>query len=149
MINADPDAWYGLTPVARDAWGHENFDYVADALHDPLTVRSMLEDYRAGIGVDADHDRATRREHGKISRPMLVAWSVRDELEQLHANPADIWRSVENTEVHPRQHTSSSSHRPWPTRTRTKLRPPWTRSPGHAHEPAAPYDSHFTRLGQG
>ena len=98
VINADPDAGYGLTPVARDAWGHENFDYVADALHDPLTVRSMLEDYRAGIGVDADHDRATRREHGKISRPMLVAWSVRDDLEQLHANPADIWRAW-STEV--------------------------------------------------
>jgi haloacetate dehalogenase len=92
VINADPDAWYGLTPAARDAWGHENFDYVADALHDPLTVRAMLEDYRAGIGVDADHDRAARRGNSKIGCPMLVAWSVRDDLEQLHGNPAGTWR---------------------------------------------------------
>ncbi len=62
VITADPDAWYGLDAARRTAMGEENFDYVRAALHDPLTVRAMLEDYRAGLSIDLEHDRHDRAE---------------------------------------------------------------------------------------
>ncbi len=92
VITADPDAWYGLDDAAREAMGPESFDYVAAALRDPRTVRAMLEDYRAGLTVDAENDRRTRQEGGTVGCPTLVAWSVHDDLEQLHGDPLAIWR---------------------------------------------------------
>ena len=92
VITADPEAWYGLDEEKRQAMGTENFDYVAAALRDPMTVRAMLEDYRAGLSVDAENDRLTRKQGGTIGCPLLVAWSVHDDLEDLHGNPVEIWR---------------------------------------------------------
>jgi haloacetate dehalogenase len=71
--------------------GGDNFDYVAAALRDPLTVRAMLEDYRAGLSIDADHDREDRRSGRTIRCPVLVAWSARDDMVQLHGDLASIW----------------------------------------------------------
>ncbi|GGM08749.1 alpha/beta fold hydrolase [Nakamurella endophytica] len=93
VVTADPDAWYGLGPDLRRAMGAENYDYVAAALHDPLTVRAMIEDYRAGLSVDLEHDRQTRRDGRTVDCPLLVAWSVHDDLEQIHGDPTAIWRS--------------------------------------------------------
>lgn len=52
----------------------------------------MLEDYRAGLSVDVEHDRADRAAGRTIACPTLVAWSVHDDLEDLHGDPADVWR---------------------------------------------------------
>src|SRR4051794_7509565 len=58
-IAADPDAWYsGARPAAM---GAENYRELRAAIHDPATVRAMLEDYRAGLGVDRDHEEADQR----------------------------------------------------------------------------------------
>ena len=92
VITADVDAWYGLDDARRAAMGPENFEYVSEALHDPATVRAMLEDYRAGLGIDADHDRADRAAGHRITCPTLVAWSLHDDLEELHGDPVAIWR---------------------------------------------------------
>jgi haloacetate dehalogenase len=48
-INADPETWYGGTPdhMETDAFA----DYLR-AIHDPNTVHTMVEDYRAGLGID-------------------------------------------------------------------------------------------------
>ena len=55
------------------------------AITDPATVRAMLEDYRAGLHVD----RAAGRH---IQCPTLVAWSSRDDMEELYGDPAVIWQ---------------------------------------------------------
>ncbi len=52
----------------------------------------MLEDYRAGLGVDRradDEDRAAGR---TISCPTMVLWSTRDDLEDLYGDLLAIWR---------------------------------------------------------
>jgi haloacetate dehalogenase len=91
VINADPDAWYGLDEARREGMGAENFAYVAEALHDPRTVRAMLEDYRAGLSVDAGHDREDRERGHRVTCPTLVAWSVHDDMEHLYGDPSAIW----------------------------------------------------------
>lgn len=93
VITADPDAWYGFDEANRARMGTENFEYVRAALHDPATVRAMLEDYRAGLHVDADHDRQARAACQRITCPTLVAWSSHDDLEELYGDPVAIWAS--------------------------------------------------------
>ena len=92
VITADPDAWYGLDSATEEAMGAESFAYVSAALHDPATVRAMLEDYRAGLSVDAAHDRADRERGHRITCPTLVGWSVHDDMEHLYGDPSEIWR---------------------------------------------------------
>jgi len=91
VITADPDSWYGLDERARESMGAENFDYVSAALHDPLTVRAMLEDYRAGMGIDVEHDREDRDRGRRIQCPTLVAWSVHDDMEDLYGDLVPLW----------------------------------------------------------
>jgi haloacetate dehalogenase len=54
FINADPDAWYTAT---AEQMGAEAYADYRRAIHDPQTVHAMMEDYRAGLGID----RAKRR----------------------------------------------------------------------------------------
>ncbi|MFC4068580.1 alpha/beta fold hydrolase [Actinoplanes subglobosus] len=89
-INADPDAWYdGARP---DSMGVENHREFRQAVHDPATVRAMLEDYRAGLGVDRDHEEADRRAGRTVRCPTLVLWSTRDDMEKLYGDPVSVWR---------------------------------------------------------
>jgi haloacetate dehalogenase len=88
-ILADPDAWYGGDAEAM-GWG--NYQDYRQAIHDPSTVRAMLEDYRAGLGVDRAADDADRRAGRRISCPTLVLWSVHDDMEQLYGDVPAIWR---------------------------------------------------------
>ena len=92
-ITADPDAWYGaLAPGKAAAMGEENHaDYLA-AIRDPATVRAMLEDYRAGLGVDRAAEEADRAAGRRVGCPTLVLWSAHDDLEELHGDPREIWR---------------------------------------------------------
>ncbi len=88
-ILADPDRWYGGDP---DHMGIENYRDYRRAIHDPATVRAMLEDYRAGLGVDREADDADQAAGHRISCPTLVAWSARDDLETRYGDVLDIWR---------------------------------------------------------
>ena len=54
-------------------------DYRA-AIHDPATVRAMLEDYRAGLGIDRAHDEADRAAGRRVACPTLVLWASGDDL---------------------------------------------------------------------
>ena len=87
-ILADPDAWYGGTP---EHMGAAAFAEYRQAIHDPETVRAMLEDYRAGLGLDRAHDEADRAAGRRVACPTLVLWSRRDDLEQLYGDPLRIW----------------------------------------------------------
>jgi haloacetate dehalogenase len=99
VITADPDAWYGLDDEKRRAMGSENYDYVTDALHDPLTVRAMVEDYRAGLGIDVEHAEEDRRTSRRVRCPTLVGWSLRDDMEELYGDPSRLWESWVDTPV--------------------------------------------------
>jgi haloacetate dehalogenase len=73
------------------ALGTENHaDYLA-AIHDPDTVRAMLEDYRAGLGIDRAADEDDRAAGRRITCPTLVLWSSRDDLEELFGDPLAVW----------------------------------------------------------
>jgi haloacetate dehalogenase len=89
VITADPDAWYRADPVAM---GRENHDEWRAATRDPLVVRAMLEDYRAGLTVDREDEEADRAAGRRVRCPVLVLWSLRDDLEDLHGDPRAIWR---------------------------------------------------------
>jgi haloacetate dehalogenase len=89
FINADPDAWYTATD---EHMGPEAYADYRRAVHDPDTVHAMIEDYRAGLGIDRDHDDADRAAGRRIGCPLLFLWAARDDLEDLYGDPLAIWR---------------------------------------------------------
>jgi haloacetate dehalogenase len=89
VINADPEAWYR----AREAdLGSENHADFRRAIHDPQTVHAMLEDYRAGLGVDRAHDDADRAAGRVVGCPTLVLWALRDDLGEIYGDVEAVWR---------------------------------------------------------
>ncbi|GLR82443.1 alpha/beta hydrolase [Azospirillum oryzae] len=88
-ILADPDAWYG---GSAEAMGEEAYRDFRAAIHDPATVHGMLEDYRAGLGIDRDHDAADRAAGRRLNCPVLALWSLRDDLEELYGDVLAVWR---------------------------------------------------------
>jgi haloacetate dehalogenase len=93
MICADPDAFYRLDRIA-ESMGRENFEDFREAVHDPATVHAMLEDYRAGLGVDRAHDDADRATGRTVACPTLVLWGARDDAEDIFPDIAGIWRTL-------------------------------------------------------
>lgn len=89
VICADPLAWYRPDP---ERMGQENFRDLVSAITDPATVRAMLTDYRAGLHVDRAVDAADRAAGRRITCPTLIAWSVRDDMEDLYGDVAAVWR---------------------------------------------------------
>lgn len=88
-ILADPLAWYGGSPATM---GEENFADYRAAVSDPETVRGMLGEYRAGLAVDAEHDRADREAGRRLACPVHVVWSLRDDLVDLYGDVLAVWR---------------------------------------------------------
>lgn len=89
IINRDPDAWYRADPAAL---GPENYADWWQAIHTPEVVFAMVNEYRAGIHVDQYDEQADRAAGRLVSCPVLVAWSLRDDLEEMHGDPTAIWR---------------------------------------------------------
>ena len=92
VINADPDAWY-RTDGAEAAMGTGNYQDFLRAVHDPTTVNAMLEDYRAGLTVDRQHDDADRAAGRKLSCPMLHLLALRDDPPELFGDLTAIWQN--------------------------------------------------------
>ncbi len=91
MISADPDAYYH-SQQQRERMGEEAWiDYRA-AIHDPATVLAMCEDYRAGLGLDREHDDADRAAGRRIGCPTRIVWATRDDLETLYGDVLAVWR---------------------------------------------------------
>lgn len=88
-ILADPDAWYGGDPERMGADNHADF---RAAIHDPATVRAMLEDYRAGLGVDRAADDADSTQGRRIACPTLALWSALDDMQELYGDVLAVWR---------------------------------------------------------
>jgi haloacetate dehalogenase len=89
IINADPEAWYRGTPEQMGADAYEDY---RRAIHDPATVHAMCEDYRAGLGVDREHDEADRRAGRRIGCPLQVLWATRDDMVDLYGDVLSVWR---------------------------------------------------------
>ncbi|HZS23823.1 MAG TPA: alpha/beta hydrolase [Gaiellaceae bacterium] len=88
IINADSDAWYRPTP---DLMGVEAYADLRAALRRPEVVHAMVEDYRAGLGVDREADRAAGR---RIRCPLLVVSALQDDPELDYGDdPVTIWRA--------------------------------------------------------
>jgi haloacetate dehalogenase len=90
VINADPDSWY---PGDPESMGQENYDEWRLAIKNPRVVRAMLEDYRAGLTVDREHEETDRAAGRRVRSPLLVLWSKRDDMEALYGDPMTIWRT--------------------------------------------------------
>jgi haloacetate dehalogenase len=90
VINADPDAWYTAGP---DPMGEEAYADYRRAIHDPATVHAMMEDYRAGLGIDREHDEEDRRSGRKVACPALVLWASEDDMEELYGDPLAVWHA--------------------------------------------------------
>jgi haloacetate dehalogenase len=88
VISADPEAWYRPD---RTHMGEENFADYLRAIHDPMTVHAMVEDYRAGLGIDHAHDEADRQAGRKVACPVLVLWATEDDMEELYGDPLAVW----------------------------------------------------------
>ncbi|WP_344472561.1 alpha/beta hydrolase [Glycomyces algeriensis] len=90
VITDDPLAWYRPDEAGM---GAENYRDMVKAVTNPLTVRAMLEDYRAGLTVDPANDAADREAGRRIAAPTTAVWSRHDDMERLYDDPAAIWRT--------------------------------------------------------
>jgi haloacetate dehalogenase len=89
LIGADPEWWY-RTP-APEVMGPENHADVWAALRDPAVVHGMLEDYRAGLRVDREHEEADRAAGRRVACPVLLLAATEDDID-VHGDPLEIWR---------------------------------------------------------
>ena len=89
VINADPDSWYGYGP---EQMGRDAYEDYHQAIHDPATVHAMCEDYRAGLGIDREHDDEDRRVGRRLACPLLALWAAEDDLPYFYGDVLDVWR---------------------------------------------------------
>jgi haloacetate dehalogenase len=97
MILADPDAFW--IAAARMGLKRDDVRYpeaIVDAyraqLADADFVTAMCEDYRAGAGIDREHDDADRG-HRTIECPSRALWAGDGALPRFYADPLELWRS--------------------------------------------------------
>lgn len=90
-ILANPDKWYDAD-AAKIFMEQEAFDDYHAAINDPATVHTMIEDYRAGLGIDRSQDEADRAAGRQITCPTLVGWSIKDDLEELYGDVLAVWK---------------------------------------------------------
>jgi haloacetate dehalogenase len=100
LISADPDAFFDVHVRGGLGLGKAPGRYPADlmatyrtVLDDPSTVQAICEDYRAGAGIDRDHDDADRGQR-YIECPLLVLWSARGALPRFYGDVLDVWRPL-------------------------------------------------------
>ncbi|MGX1305383.1 haloacetate dehalogenase [Amorphus suaedae] len=105
-VTSAPDLWY---PCDRETMGAENAADFLAATRDPIVVRGMLADYRAGLDVDYLHDRSDREAGRRLACPLAVLWSVRDDMEALYGDPTEPWNAWVSQKVF-RQAIQSGHH---------------------------------------
>jgi haloacetate dehalogenase len=97
IINTDPDGWYAVKP---DRMGDEAYADLRAALRKPEVVHAMVEDYRAGLGVDREADEADRAAGRTIRCPLLVVSALQDDPELDYGDdPVTIWRAWASDDV--------------------------------------------------
>lgn len=89
LLAADPDAYY--LRVGREWFEPEALEDYLAACHDPDTIHTMCQDYRAGATIDRDIDAADLASGRRIGCPTLLLWSQRAPFARL--NPIAVWRA--------------------------------------------------------
>ncbi len=95
LIGGDPDFYLKWT-VARWLGRPGGLDPAALAeyrrcFRKPSVIRAACEDYRAGLGLDLEHDRADRAAERRIGCPVLVLWAAQG-TDGKAFDPLAIWR---------------------------------------------------------
>jgi haloacetate dehalogenase len=78
-----------------------------DSFGDPARLHAACEDYRAGAGIDLDHDRADREAGRTIGCPVLVLWGDGG-IPAAGPDPLAIWRETFAPKA--RGHAIASGH---------------------------------------
>ncbi|MBI4013501.1 MAG: alpha/beta hydrolase [Candidatus Rokubacteria bacterium] len=95
LIGGDPDFYLQWT-VERWLGRPGGLDPAALAeyrrcFRKPSVIRAACEDYRAGLGLDVEHDRADRAAGRRIGCPVLVLWAAQG-TDGKTWDPLAIWR---------------------------------------------------------
>lgn len=88
LIAGNVDAYYFRS--GRERFHPEALAEYFRVLHDPDTIHAICEDYRAAATYDRELDRRDRESGRRITCPVLVLWSRRDDLAPL--GPLGVWR---------------------------------------------------------
>ena len=98
LIGANPSAFFDLH-VRALGLGREPARYPPELmaiyralLDDPSVVEAICEDYRAGAGIDREHDHADVSSGVRIECPVLVLWSAAGALPRLYGDVLAVWR---------------------------------------------------------
>jgi haloacetate dehalogenase len=98
LINANPAAFFdhhvrslGLGRIAR-RYPEELMSRYRALLDDPTVVHGICEDYRAGAGIDREHDDQDRASGRQISCPLLLLWSAAGALPRFYGDVPAVWR---------------------------------------------------------
>ncbi|MBT3658515.1 MAG: alpha/beta hydrolase, partial [Rhodospirillaceae bacterium] len=98
MIGADPG--YFAEWLMR-SWAADGFEFDAAAMAEykrcfanPDVIQATCEDYRAGAGIDVEHDLADREAGRRITCPVLFLWGAIRGFggPQGGSAPLDVWR---------------------------------------------------------
>ncbi len=98
MMGFDPD-WFIEKKLAKTKQGLSFFDKEALAeykrcFRNPATIHAICEDYRAGAGIDLEHDEADMRAGRKVECPVLLLWGATGGVGRNHnPGPAEIWKA--------------------------------------------------------
>ena len=85
-----PDDWYRTH--GPEVMGAEAHSDVWAALREPAVVHGMCEDYRAGLTIDVEHDRADRAAGRRVRCPVQSLWATREDEGLLGGDPLDLLR---------------------------------------------------------
>ncbi len=98
MMGFDPD-WFIEKKLAKTKQGLSFFDPAALAeykrcFRNPDTIHAICEDYRAGAGIDLEHDEKDFKAGRKIECPVLLLWGATGGVGRNHnPGPAEIWKA--------------------------------------------------------
>jgi haloacetate dehalogenase len=93
LIGADPDwfwRWH-TTRGPREVFEPEAVEDYLGCFRNPETIRAICEDYRAGAGIDCEHDAADKQAGRRIACPVLALWGAQAKLETWY-DTLGVWR---------------------------------------------------------
>ena len=96
LIGGAPDFWLDWTlkswtvSQSLDCFAPEAMAAYRRNFTDPVRLKAMCDDYRAGATIDLDHDLASRAANERITAPTLVLWGASG-IAQSAQTPLDVW----------------------------------------------------------
>lgn len=98
LIGNAPDFWLEWTlkswtqSQSLDSFSSQAMETYRRNFTDPVRLKAMCDDYRAGATIDLDHDLASRNANQRIDAPTLVLWGASG-IAQSAQTPLDVWRN--------------------------------------------------------